>query len=93
MGDAEPVPIRYVVPADADIELWDSGMAVFAHPGDTLRSLAALYHVPMWALTQLNHITDNAVLTPGQRLIVPRDLVPPAAATDGAVSSQTPAKH
>jgi len=91
--DADPVPIRYVVPADADIELWDSGMAVFTHPGDTLQSLAALYHVPVWALTQLNNVTDSTVLTPGQRLVVPRRLVPPPPAIDSSVSSQTPAKH
>jgi alpha-beta hydrolase superfamily lysophospholipase len=92
-AEAEPLPIRYVVPADADIELWDSGMAVFAHPGDTTQSLATLYHVPTWALTQINHVTDTAALTPGQRLVVPRRLVPSTAAADGAASSQTPAKR
>jgi hypothetical protein len=33
MGDA--VPIDYVVPGDAPIEVWDSGMAVQAAAGDT----------------------------------------------------------
>jgi pimeloyl-ACP methyl ester carboxylesterase len=91
--DTEPVSIRYVVPADADIELWDSGMAVFAHPGDTMQSLATLYHVPMWSLTALNHVTDSTALTPGQRIVVPRHLVPPVAAADGTMSSQPPPKR
>ena len=88
-----PLPIRYVVPAEADIELWDSGMAVFARPGDTVQSLATLYHVPPWSLTQLNHITDSTVLTAGQRLVVPRRLTPQAPATDSAVLNPPPAKH
>jgi pimeloyl-ACP methyl ester carboxylesterase len=91
--DSDPVPIRYEVPADANIELWDSGVAVLAHPGDTLQSLATQYHVPMWSLTQINHLADSATLTAGQRLVVPRRLVPPAAATDSAVLSQAPAKR
>ena len=50
----EAVPLNYVVPPDAAIELWDSGMPVFARPGDTLQTIAALYHVPLWSLTQVN---------------------------------------
>src|SRR5262249_39369812 len=35
-AQGEAAPIRYVVPVDAPLELWDSGMPVFARPGDTL---------------------------------------------------------
>src|SRR6266545_4097646 len=37
----EAVPLRYVVPSDAPLELWDSDTQQFAHSGDTLQRLAA----------------------------------------------------
>jgi hypothetical protein len=89
----ETAPLRYVVPASAAIELWDSGMPVLAHRGDTLQTLAALYHVPLWSLTQINKMPEGAPLTPGQRVIIPRHLVPLAAADNGAVSGQAPPKR
>jgi thioesterase domain-containing protein len=71
-----PVPLNYVVPPDTAIELWDSGIPVFARPGDTLQTIAGLYHVPLWALTQINKGADNAPLVPGERIVVPRRLTP-----------------
>ena len=82
------VPLRYVVPADAAIELWDSGTPVFARSGDTLETLAVYYHVPLWSLTQINPVSDSAPLAAGQRIIIPRHLVPFA-----AVSGQSPSRH
>jgi pimeloyl-ACP methyl ester carboxylesterase len=73
-GDA--VPLRYVVPPDAPLELWDSGTQQFARSGDTLQKFAALNHVPLWSLTQANQLPDSAPLTVGQRVIVPRRLEP-----------------
>ena len=92
-AEGEAVPIRYTVPADAEIELWDSGTPVFAHRGDTLQTLAALYRVPLWSLTQINRVSDNAPLAPDQRVTIPRHLVPLAAPNNGAVSSQPPPKR
>jgi hypothetical protein len=77
--ESEAVPIHYVVPADAAIELWDSGMPVIARSGDTLQTLAALYRVPLWSLAQINQVPDDALLVAGQRVIIPRHLLPPAA--------------
>ena len=74
--EGETVPIRCVVPADSPIELWDIGMPVFARAGDTLQTLAASYQVPLWSLTQINPGSDSAPLMPGQRVVVPRHLVP-----------------
>lgn len=74
--EGEGVPLRYVVPADAAIELWDSGMPVFVRSGDTLETLAAYYHVPLWSLAQINHISENTPLAASQRIVVPRHLVP-----------------
>jgi hypothetical protein len=88
----EAVPLRLEVPADASIELWDSGMPVQAHAGDTLKTLAATYHLPLWALEQSNSGLDSAALTEGQRIVVPRHLLPMAAPSTIAstVSSYAP---
>lgn len=87
-AEGEGIPIRYVVPADTAIELWDSGTPVFAHPGDTLETLAAYYGVPLWSLTQINQVPDGASLTDRQRIVIPRHLVPLS-----AVSGQPPPKR
>jgi pimeloyl-ACP methyl ester carboxylesterase len=71
-----PLPLRYVVPAEVAVELWDSGMPVFAGPGDTLQSIAAHYQLPLWSLTQANKGVNNLPLVPGERIVVPRHLVP-----------------
>src|SRR5258708_932261 len=76
----EAVPLRYVVPSDAPLELWDSGTQQFARSGDTLQRLAALNHVPLWSITQANQLSDSSPLPLGQSVIVPRHLVPPVSA-------------
>src|ERR1700733_363521 len=73
-GEGEAVPLNIVFPSAGPIELWDSGMPVAAHAGDTLQTLAATYHVPLWALTQINQKSENAALTEGQRIVVPRNI-------------------
>jgi LysM domain-containing protein len=84
-GGDEAIPLRIDIPATASIELWDSGLAVSAHAGDTLPAIAATYHVPLWVLSQVNNLSEDAALTKGARIIVPRYLVPMAASS--AVSS------
>jgi thioesterase domain-containing protein len=73
-GEGEAVPLRIVFAASGPIELWDSGVAVSAHAGDTLQLLAATYHVPVWALAQLNKKSEGAALSEGERIVVPRYL-------------------
>ena len=75
-AEGDTAPIRCVVPAKADIDLWDSGTAVFARPGDSLQSIAAAYHVPLWSMLQVNKGADRTPLVPGERVIVPRHLEP-----------------
>jgi LysM domain-containing protein len=75
-AQGEAVPIHLEVPADAAIELWDSGLPVAAHAGDTLKTLAATYHVPLWALAQINSVAEREPLSEGERIVVPRHLVP-----------------
>jgi LysM domain len=64
-------PLRLVVPANVPIELWDSGLPISAHAGDTLHAIATAYRVPLWALTQINKVGEGAALTEGQRIIIP----------------------
>ena len=90
-AEAEAVQLRYVVPADTAIELWDSGMPVVARPGETLETIAASHHVPLWSLTQVNQTWDNVPLVPGQRVIVPRHLAPLASVA--AVSRPSPSRR
>jgi hypothetical protein len=91
-GGSDPVPIRFFVPADDDLELWDSGTAIKTRSGDTLDTLSAQYHVPLWSLRQINPGADKTPLAIGRRLIVPQHLQPQTA--DGAAAvSQAPARH
>lgn len=76
-GEPIPLPLRYVVPPRSKIELWDSGMAVSARAGDTLRSLATEYQVPLWSLAQANPAVDLGSLAAGRGIVVPRYLLPP----------------
>ena len=73
-GEAEPLHI--VVPATASIDLWDSGLPVWVRASDTLRTLAATYHVPLWVLAQINQRSEEASLITGERIVVPRYLAP-----------------
>ena len=73
-GEGEAVPLRIVFAATGPIELWDSGMPVTAHAGDTLQTIATAYHVPLWVVAQINQKAENAALTEGQRIVVPRYL-------------------
>ncbi|TWA98455.1 LysM domain-containing protein [Bradyrhizobium stylosanthis] len=74
---ADAVPLRYLVPGDTLVELWDSGVRVPVRRGDTMESIAAANRVPLWTLAQSNSLAENAQLTPGQTVIVPRHLTPP----------------
>ena len=87
----EAVPLRLDVPATAAAELWDSGLPVAAHGRDTLETLAASYHVPLWAVAQVNPLAKNALLTEGQRIIVPRHLT--RMTTPSPVLSYAPSEH
>jgi len=73
-GEGEAVPLHIVFASTGPIELWDSGMPVSAHAGDTMQSLATEYHVPLWALAQANQKSESAALSEGERIVVPRYL-------------------
>ncbi|MGB8630165.1 MAG: hypothetical protein WCD69_12360 [Xanthobacteraceae bacterium] len=73
-GEGESVPLHIVFAATGPIELWDSGTPISASAGDTMQSLATEYHVPLWVLAQVNQKSESAVLTEGERIVVPRYL-------------------
>jgi predicted alpha/beta-hydrolase family hydrolase len=85
-ANGETLPLRYVVPPEATIELWDSGVPQFAKAGDTLQKLAAVNQVPLWSLTQANEFAEDAPLPVGQRILVPRRLISPAPAPTAVAS-------
>ena len=92
-AEGEAIPIRFEVPSDEPVELWDSGQPVTAHAGDTLKTFADTYHVPLWSLAEINPAAARSPLTEGQRIIVPRHLVPMATpnVASTAISSYAPA--
>jgi hypothetical protein len=94
-GGGEAVALRLVVPPSVPIELWDSGVAVSAHAGDTLQTIATTYRVPLWALTQINKVSETAALTEGQRIVVPRYLGQklPSVPVPAPAASDAPAGH
>src|SRR5262249_22245854 len=63
--EGEAVPLRFVVPADSAIELWDSGTPGVARSGDTLQTLATLYRGARWSLTQTNQVPHAPLLCAG----------------------------
>lgn len=75
------VPIEYVVPRDVEIEVWDSGMPVTAEAGDTLQSISRRFAAPLWAVAQVNRMSESAAVKPGQRIVIPRHIesIAPAA--------------
>jgi thioesterase domain-containing protein len=95
-GEGEAVPLHIVFAATGPIELWDSGTPISAHAGETLQSLATEYHVPIWALAQINQKSESVALTEGERIVVPRylgqKLGPRPAANEAAkpTTSDTP---
>jgi LysM repeat protein len=77
-------PLRLVVPANVPIELWDSGLPIAARAGDTLHTIATTYHVPLWALTQINKVSESAALTEGQRIVIPHSVGQKLPSSDAA---------
>lgn len=77
--DDNPVALDYAVPKNANIEVWDSGIAVRAVAGDTVESLATRYSVPAWGIRRVNGIDDDGTIAAGQDLVIPRYIATPVA--------------
>jgi LysM repeat protein len=87
-AEGQTMPIHYVVPADSAIELWDSGRSVTARSGDSLETVADSYHVPLWSLSQANHLPDGTPIAIGTQIVVPRHLAPRTVQTSLKASGQ-----
>ena len=74
-AQGDPVPLRYLVPGDTPVELWDSGVKLPMRAGDTLERIAAQYHVPVWSLAQANGLSENTPLAAAQDVVIPRHLL------------------
>ncbi len=72
-ADLLPLVLKYVVPRDAPIELWDTAIRVKTKPGDTLQSVAATYGAPAWAIAQINGLRGDQAIEPGRSLLIPRN--------------------
>jgi LysM domain len=68
---ASPLEMKYVVPRNEPIELWDSGLRVTARAGENLQTIAAQYGAPVWAIAQINKIGEDTPLQAGMALIIP----------------------
>jgi len=71
--DVRPLNLKYVVPRDAQIVLWDSAIEQKARPGDTLESIASANGVPVWAVAQINKIDQDHAIEPGRPLLIPHN--------------------
>jgi hypothetical protein len=77
-SDIRPLTMKYVVPADARIELWDSATIEIVGNDDTLAGIAARTGAPAWAIAQINNLDENAPLESGRKLMIPRNSIAPA---------------
>ncbi len=75
-AEGEAVPIHLEVPADAAIELWDSGLPVAAHAGDTLKDAGRDLSCAALGAGSDQSVPEREPLAEGQRIVVPRHLVP-----------------
>lgn len=70
--EVRPLVMKYVVPSDQRIELWDSAVILTTEGGDTLEAIAARTGAPAWAIAQINNLGEDAPLQPGRKLLIPR---------------------
>lgn len=70
--EVRPLVMKYVVPSDQRIELWDSAVALTVEGGETLQAVAARTGAPAWAIAQINNLDEDAPLPPGRKLLIPR---------------------
>ena len=67
-----PVAMRYVVPPDVPIVLWDSAVRETIGPDETLEGFAARTGSPAWAIASINSVIAADPPLPGSVLLVPR---------------------
>jgi murein DD-endopeptidase MepM/ murein hydrolase activator NlpD len=51
---------------------WEGGTAITVEPGESLEMIAHRHGVPVSAIMEANHITNPAMVRPGEHLVIPR---------------------
>ncbi|MET0445375.1 MAG: hypothetical protein ABWY35_03300 [Pseudorhodoplanes sp.] len=69
-----PLAMRYVVPPNVPIVLWDSAIRASVGPDETLEAFAARMNAPGWAIVSINNIANPEDLAAGAPLLVPRSM-------------------
>ena len=65
--------MRYVVPPEVPIVLWDSAVRGVVGPDENLEAFAARMSAPAWAIAGINNIGEE-LPAPGTQLLVPRSV-------------------
>lgn len=73
-ADSRPLVMKYTVPHDAPIELWDSVTKVKVKSAETPETVGSTYGAPAWAIAQLNGLEPDQPIEPGRMLIIPRSM-------------------
>lgn len=76
-----PLQMRYVIPSEAPVEIWDDAVRVAARPGQTWETIAAEYGVPVWLLLQVNRASEGLAPQPGAQVLIPRQSARPGSMT------------
>jgi hypothetical protein len=69
-----PLTMRYVVPPDVPIVLWDSAVRATLQPNETPEEFAARMAAPAWAIASINNLRAEEPPPAGTALLVPRSL-------------------
>ncbi len=69
-----PLSMRYVVPPDVPIVLWDSAVRGVIGADETLDVFAARMAAPPWAIASINNVSSAEPPAPGSALLVPRSI-------------------
>ena len=72
-----PLQMRYVIPREAPVEIWDHAVRVAAGPGQTWEAIAAEQSVPTWLLLQVNRVSEGVAPQPGAQVLIPRQSARP----------------
>jgi hypothetical protein len=73
LAPVTPLTMRYVVPPDVRIVLWDSAVRGVLAADESVEGFAARMAAPAWAIVSINNLGEDPPAT-GSALLVPRSL-------------------
>lgn len=65
-----PLTMRYVIPPEARVEIWDDALRIGVKTGQTWDAIGAEHGVPVWLLLQVNGAAGGT--PPGETALVPQ---------------------